>query len=97
MSETRGKLSTAFGRGGVGALIGAVIGGGGGMLLALFTAGTGALGWYKAQPADWWIVSGFCAIVFVLIAVFIVAAVGAVVCGLLGGVASALFSGGARH
>jgi len=93
MSKTPGKISTAFGRGGIGALIGIIVGGCAAALLALFIAGSGALHWYKAQPPDWYIVTGFCAIVYVLVVVCIVAVIGAVVCGLVAGLASALFSG----
>lgn len=93
MSKPPGKTFTAFGIGGVGALIGMIAGGCGAALLALFMAGSGALHWYKAQPPDWYIVTGFCAMVYVLVVVFVVAVIGAAVCGLLAGLASALFSG----
>src|SRR2546423_253727 len=93
MSKAPGKILTATGRGGVGALIGAVVGGCGGVLLALFTASAGALNWYRDQLADWYIVTGFCALVFALFAVLIIALLGALVCGLAAGLGSALFSG----
>ena len=86
MSKTPGKVSTATGRFGVGALIGALVGGGIGVLVALFTAGSGALHWYKAQPPEWYIVTGVCAIVFALLAVLIIAVIGVLACGLIGGV-----------
>jgi hypothetical protein len=77
-----GKISTAFGRGGIGALVGALVGGCGAALLALFIAGSGALHWYRAQPPDWYIVTGFCAIVYVAVVVCIVAVICAVICWL---------------
>jgi uncharacterized protein involved in cysteine biosynthesis len=93
MSKPPGKTFTAFGMGGVGALGGMIIGGCGAALLALFMAGSGALDWYRAQPPDWYIVTGFCAMVYVLVVVCLVAVIGALVCGLLAGLTSALFSG----
>ena len=92
MSKTPGKALTVTGLGGLGAVIGGVVGGCGGVLIALFWAGSGALNWYRAQPPDWSVVTGFCAIIFVLVAVLIIAVIGALVCGLLGGLGSMLFS-----
>ena len=87
-----GKALTATGMGGASALIGIAVGGCVGALLALFTAGTGALHWYKAQPPDWSIITAPCAIVFALVAILIIAAIGALICGIIGGLGSALFT-----
>ena len=86
------NILAATGLGGLGTLIGAIVGACGAGLLAALIVGMSAMNWYKAQPPDWYVITGFCAIAFVLIVAAIAALIGAVVFGLLVGLTSTVIS-----